>query len=110
MIEKYKALTMELDELHRLEESFLFVRARANELRDGDKNISYFHHKANNRKKRNTVRRLNDANGNWREDEKEMVHIVYDYFSTMLSTSFPTGFMDALVGMEGKVQDDDNAA
>ncbi|KAK1367590.1 hypothetical protein POM88_033682 [Heracleum sosnowskyi] len=39
-MEKCKALSKELDELHRLEESYWHARARANELRDGDKTPS----------------------------------------------------------------------
>lgn len=52
-IEKCKALSRELDELHRLEESYWHTGAHANELGDGDKNTKYFHHKANRRKIQN---------------------------------------------------------
>lgn len=46
MINKCKELIMELDDLNRLHESYWFARAHANEIRDGDKNTSYFHHKS----------------------------------------------------------------
>lgn len=46
MLEQCHEISMELDELHRMEESYWCARARTNELRDGDKNTSYFHSKA----------------------------------------------------------------
>lgn len=58
MLDKCRELVGELDELHRLEESYWHARARMNELRDGDKNTSYFHHKASHRKRRNTISQL----------------------------------------------------
>ena len=46
VLQTCKALSDELDNLHRLEESHWFIRARSNELKDDDKNTKYFHHKA----------------------------------------------------------------
>lgn len=60
MFAKCNELSNELDDLHRLEESYWHVRARANELRDGDKNTKYFHHKASQRRKRNRISGLLD--------------------------------------------------
>ena len=45
MIKTCKDMSMELDNLHRLEESYWYMRARAKELKDGDKNTEYFHTK-----------------------------------------------------------------
>lgn len=56
MIANCKAITDHLDELHRLEESYWHLRSWANELRDGDKNSSYFHHKASSRRRRNSIK------------------------------------------------------
>lgn len=39
-----KALSYDLGKLHRLEESYWFLRVRSNELKDGDENTKYFHH------------------------------------------------------------------
>jgi len=44
--EKCKELMTTLDDLHRQEESYWHIRSRMNELRDGDQNTGYFHHKA----------------------------------------------------------------
>uniref|UniRef100_A0A803N9T4 RNase H type-1 domain-containing protein n=1 Tax=Chenopodium quinoa TaxID=63459 RepID=A0A803N9T4_CHEQI len=55
MLEWCMEIVAELNELHRNEESFWHARARANELKDGDRNTSYFHHKASHRMQRNFI-------------------------------------------------------
>ena len=59
----YASLAKELDDLHRLEESYWHIRSRANEIKDGDNNSKYFHHKASSRKKRNTIVGFEDSQG-----------------------------------------------
>uniref|UniRef100_A0A803KTN4 Uncharacterized protein n=1 Tax=Chenopodium quinoa TaxID=63459 RepID=A0A803KTN4_CHEQI len=71
-----REIVAELDELHKFKESYWHGRARANELRDGDKNTSYFHHKAINRQCRNHIMHLKDENGIVRDDELEMKRII----------------------------------
>ncbi|XP_021720023.1 uncharacterized protein LOC110687709 [Chenopodium quinoa] len=44
-------LDKELNALHEKQEAHCFIRSRVAEIRDGDKNKSYFHHKALQRKK-----------------------------------------------------------
>lgn len=39
-------LVKKLEGLHKDKESFWFMRSRAAEIKDGDRNTSYFHHKA----------------------------------------------------------------
>lgn len=58
VLEQCHQIVNELDELYRLKESYWHSRFRAAELRDGDKNRAYFHHKASQRKKRNEIKGL----------------------------------------------------
>lgn len=53
MIAVCNTLSVELDDLHRVEEAYWHMRSRVNELKDGDNNTKYFNHKANSRQKRN---------------------------------------------------------
>lgn len=64
MLGACESLSIELDHLHRLEEAYWHMRSRSNELRDGDSNTKYFHHKASSRMKRNRIRGLEDSGGN----------------------------------------------
>lgn len=60
MLATCKSIAEDLDDLHKMEESYWHMRSRANELRDGDKNSKYFHHKANSRQRRNSIKGLTD--------------------------------------------------
>lgn len=63
MIGNCKRLAEEHDELHRLKESYWHMRSRGNELRDGDQNSKFFHHKTSPRRRRNSIKGLNLAGG-----------------------------------------------
>lgn len=60
MFELCSALSAELDELHRLEESYWHARSRAYELKVRDRNTSYLHHKASHRRRVNGIKGLLD--------------------------------------------------
>ncbi|XP_021730636.1 uncharacterized protein LOC110697570 [Chenopodium quinoa] len=72
----------EIDELRRLEESYWHTRARSNELRDGDKNTEYFHHKASQRRAKNFISGLYDDSGVWRKSVDDMDGVISDYFGS----------------------------
>lgn len=101
-------LASELDELHRLKESYWHARARANELRDGDKNTKYFHHKASQRKKRNTIHGLLDTNGVWKSENADIGAVVEEYFTGLFMSSNPSDFEAALEGVRAVVTADMN--
>jgi len=73
---KCKHLAAELDELHKKHETYWYIRARINELRDGDENTAYFHYKANSRRRRNTIKGLEGENGKWVDSEEELEQVV----------------------------------
>ena len=61
-------LEKKLDDLYAKHEAYWHLRSRVAEVRDGDKNTKYFHHKASQRKKMDFVTGLFDDHGNWFED------------------------------------------
>ncbi|XP_021852525.2 uncharacterized protein [Spinacia oleracea] len=96
------------DTLHMLEESYWFARARADELRDGDKNTKYFHHKENQCKAHNKIKGLYDENGDWKEQRADLERLISAYFESLFATSSPTGFQGAMEGLDCLVSDEMN--
>lgn len=56
-------IEQKLDQILTREETMWFQRSRALWLKDGDKNTFFFHQKASNRKRRNTIKQIQDENG-----------------------------------------------
>lgn len=69
---------------------YWYLRSRVVELKDGDKNTQYFHHKASQRKKRDYVKGLFDAGGAWCEEEEDTENILTNYFFSNIFTSAKT--------------------
>lgn len=102
MINKCNELVMELDDLNRLHESYWFARACANEIRDGDKNTSYFHHKASQRKQSNTIHKIQDRVGIWKTNEDEVGEVINDYFIEIFFLFFTIIFQSHCSGSHGQ--------
>ena len=49
-------------------------------LKEGDKNIRFFHEKANTRKQRNTILGVMDEYENWHENEEKIAEIITKYY------------------------------
>ncbi|KAL0011082.1 hypothetical protein SO802_006190 [Lithocarpus litseifolius] len=61
------------------EETMWNQRSRAGWLRSGDKNTKFFHAKASNRRQRNTIEGLVDANGSWQTEEEKIADLCKDF-------------------------------
>jgi hypothetical protein len=61
-------------------------RSRANWLMQGDRNTSFFHQFATARRKKNLIKKLKDANGNWVEGTSMLKPLVFDYFSNLFTS------------------------
>ncbi|XP_021726831.1 uncharacterized protein LOC110693957 [Chenopodium quinoa] len=96
---KCRESSKEIDNLHLLEESYWHARARKNELRDGDKNTSYFHHKASARRAKNSIRGSENQDGRWVQDEQSINNVITDYFSQLFTSDGTTGLQEALGGI-----------
>ncbi|KAL0379058.1 UNVERIFIED_CONTAM: hypothetical protein Sradi_3211300 [Sesamum radiatum] len=81
-------------------------------LRDGDRNIPYFHARASARKRKNFISRLRNKEGDWCYSQKGIQHIVYSYFHDLFQTSGPSNeSIDAVLkGMPTRVGEDMNEA
>lgn len=68
-----------------LEKQEIFWKQRAKQfwLREGDKNLRFFHKLAFTRREHNNVKRIKDANSEWRESENEVQEVITKYFSKL---------------------------
>ncbi|KAL8142453.1 hypothetical protein V2J09_015485 [Rumex salicifolius] len=78
---------MELDSLHREEESYWHIRVRANELREGDRNTTYFHRKASQRLKKNEISKIKDRNDVWKDSKAGIEDVVVDFYTELFCAS-----------------------
>ncbi|XP_021719980.1 uncharacterized protein LOC110687661 [Chenopodium quinoa] len=105
MIENSKGIVKKLDELQRLDDSYLHAPSRVNEVKDGDKNTSNFHHKASYRQRRNFIHELEDNSGQMHDNEEEIAEIISGYFSNNFESSSPSDFQEATAGLDCLVTD-----
>lgn len=85
VVEEKKTLGGRLQVLLSQEETFWRQRAKVTWLRDGDQNTSFFHRKASNRKRKNTIKGLYHVNGVWVEEYEEVAQVVSNYFQHMFT-------------------------
>ncbi|XP_042962379.1 uncharacterized protein LOC122296642 [Carya illinoinensis] len=81
-------------------------RAKQHWLRLGDRNTHFFHQQASQRRRTNTVRSIEDQQGRAITDQAGIGEVFTGYFSTLFSTSCPTGFDECLHGLESKLTGD----
>ncbi|KAH7861490.1 hypothetical protein Vadar_026815 [Vaccinium darrowii] len=94
--EKYKNLENNLKEASKEEERYWRDKCRADWLKLGDKNTSFFHAETTQRRSQNKIRGLENENGEWKEEEYEVEHIVLGYFAGIYTSSCPYGFEEVL--------------
>jgi UDP-2,3-diacylglucosamine pyrophosphatase LpxH len=82
---KQKDLTVLIENLLEQEEIHWQQRGRANWLRHGDRNTTYYHNFASARKRKNLIKRLKDSNGDWVEGDRGLVPLISDYFSNLFT-------------------------
>ncbi|GMI96865.1 hypothetical protein HRI_003355800 [Hibiscus trionum] len=83
ILETKLALNFELDR----EEIYWEQRARANWLKNGDRNTNLFHRYASQRRRRNRVSRLEVQGGGVAEEEDKIQNVAKQYFENLFSSS-----------------------
>ncbi|GMI73050.1 hypothetical protein HRI_000974300 [Hibiscus trionum] len=77
------SMNFELDK----EEIFWEQRARSNWLKHGDRNTSFFHRCASQRRRKNKVKSLENVNGEVCSEDNEMLEVATNYFSSLFTSS-----------------------
>ncbi|PON72574.1 hypothetical protein TorRG33x02_251510 [Trema orientale] len=85
-----KSLNKELEKLLIVKEYYWKQMARSEWLRGGHTNTKFFHSKANSRRKKNSIRGLEDEDGRWRDKVEDCTSIIERYFVDIFSSRNPT--------------------
>ena len=80
-------------------------RSRINWLQHGDKNTSYFHSFANERRKRNMIKKLRGDDGEWLHEITELNPHISGYFAGLFSTEIEEPDPELLAKVVPKVTD-----
>ncbi|XP_074288011.1 uncharacterized protein LOC141613169 [Silene latifolia] len=102
-VKKRRKLVGEVADLCRQEEQFWRQRSRALWLKDEDRNTSFFHRQAGQRKAKNHIAKLVDDNGVTRVGDVAVSEVATGYFQNLFRKSQVRDFGEVLVGMEGRV-------
>ncbi|KAL9666219.1 hypothetical protein QQ045_000543 [Rhodiola kirilowii] len=90
VIRREARLQVELDEWLAREELLWRQRSRVDWLREGDSNTKYFHSRASQRRKKNTVGKIKGCNDLWITDEMEICKKAVNYFAGIFKSTDPS--------------------
>ncbi|XP_074278207.1 uncharacterized protein LOC141601801 [Silene latifolia] len=103
MVKERKRLMGEITHLLRQEEVFWRQRSRALWLREGDRNTKYFHRKARQRRKKNTITRVMGRNGTVCEGVEAVKSEAEGFFSSLFESARPEQIDELFDGVRGRV-------
>lgn len=83
-------------------------RSRANWLKEGDRNTKFFHSRATQRKKKNTLEGIEGESGNWCTGRKEMEGVIRRYYQKLFSSNNNTDFDRVLNVVRPRITSADN--
>jgi hypothetical protein len=93
---KIQDIQLQIENLHEQDELKWVQRSRANWMKSGDRNTTFFHNFAMARKKRNLIKRLKNEGGNWIEDEEGLAAHINNYFGNLFSREVAEPSMDVI--------------
>ena len=80
-------LKNEIASLVEKEQRMWFQRSKVLWASQGDRNSKFFHCRATQRKRKNTIQRLRDATGQWSTGKEEVVDILMSYFQGLFTSA-----------------------
>lgn len=84
-IRMYNDVRWEYMKLLEKQETYWKQRAKQLWLQGGDRNTRYFHNYASGRKRMNTLQRIKNDEGEWKETTEEIQGVIEDYFSKLFT-------------------------
>lgn len=107
-ITEIKKCESELEELLKNEEIMWFQRSRALWLKAGDRNTPFFHQKASNRQKKNTIQQLKKEDGSWAKGDKEVEKVLRKYYMNLFTSVNSINTHRVLEAVKPKVTEEMN--
>ena len=101
-------LQKEINELLDSEEITWQQRSKVQWLGLGDRNTKYFHSKASDRRRKNTISCILDEEGNWHDSPDSIAEVAISYFKNLYSSAYPTCISEVLDAIPTKVMEDMN--
>lgn len=101
--ESQKEIMVRLELMLEQEEIYWLQRARANWLKKGDRNTSFFHNFATKRRKKNSIKGLIDQNGVLQEEGAQMCDIVEEYFQKLFTSETAEVDGNILADVTGRI-------
>ena len=83
-------LQKEINELLDSEEIKWQQRSKVQWLGLGDRNTKYFHSKASDRRRKNTINCILDEEGIWHDSLDSIAEVAVSYFKNLYSSTYPT--------------------
>ena len=83
--EQYVAGQRRLEDLLHMNDDYWRIRSRSNWMQQGDRNTSYFHHHASQRRTRNQIKKLKNSTGVWIEDGVELEKLIVGHYTSLFT-------------------------
>ncbi|KAL4383540.1 hypothetical protein GQ457_15G011040 [Hibiscus cannabinus] len=86
-LEELKLAKKELKSVLDKEEVYWKQRSRVKWLKEADRNTSFFHARANNRRKKNLIKGIENHLGEWVEKVEDIFQVAQDFFSKLFQSN-----------------------
>ncbi|XP_065628949.1 uncharacterized protein LOC112039248 [Quercus suber] len=95
-----------LDALLLKEEIYWAQRSRISWLKHGDKNTRFFHSNASQRRQRNHIQSIKNAEDVWVEEEHDIARVAVEYFDKLFKAGTSEGLEECLNAVTSKINPD----
>ncbi|XP_048613115.1 uncharacterized protein LOC125587045 [Brassica napus] len=101
-------VSRKLQEAYRDEEDYWFQKSRNMWYSSGDRNTKFYHALTRQRRVRNRIVGLHDADGNWITDDEGVEKVAVNYFDELFTTTSPTAFDNFLSEIQPSISTQTN--
>ena len=103
---EYLELSKKMDELLQKQENYWAQQSRVSWMKHGDKNTNFFHSKATQRRRKNHIRGIKNAQGQWVEEIEDLVEVASYYFHTLFHAKAGDQMEECLNAILSRVTED----